>query len=928
MLYNRFAAIALFLSFFSFSAMAVEIEEKYYESALESMSSGDVDSAYIHLKNALSENANHVPSKILMGKLLYAKGFFTPALEELYEAEQLGADSNLTAVTIASSLLVLKSYDRILDIDVTPFKKSVAFEIYLIKSSAQHQSAQPTEAIKFLDKANEIQPNSLRVLQSYASHYLYVSEFDNANKYIQMALVKYGETPQTLHLQGQLAYRQKDIPSAIKYFEKAHQLAKSNPIVMRSLASTYMESGDNIKALDIAEQIVNKTPGDPYAKLLLGQLRARNNQSELAKQVFDELLASLTLLPEEIMQSSDELQFVNAFASYLNQDYEVAAKALTSYLSINPDSMKALALLADTYIKIETPKEALSLLDRRQSMVVQNIPLSVTLCNLYIENNRSFKCDKVLQQAEAIHGEQATFDFVRIKSYMERERFDEALTVFDATFSDAKDETLILLGIQLKMQTGLFSDALKDIKNLYQHSSNITKVKLIEAHALLKSGRAKEAKLLTESVITGNGFHEEGIALHAEILLELGEYGEALMLAKELYDVDPSITYTLLLAEAAFKSGNHSEAITILEDAKENTLGSIALSGLLLDIYLQTEELEKALTEVDNLLKINRLDEKALVAKANISSQLGQFEKAQSTLNILYGMWNENPRLLVKLSQMQKTAGDLIGAEKSLNEAKAIAPESVTVALEQAKLKLELNQLAGLQEDIKALQSKAPRSAEVQILAGSYYKAVDKKELAFEAYTQAFTLNPHSSKNAAYLYKSTWSKSTQAKFESLISSYIQKNSSAYFHKRLLADFYITQKSYEKAKPLYEELINVENLYDKATVFNNLASIVAPNDLQKAVSYAQQAHTLSPKSPEILDTYGWLLFQQGNYDEALPYLRKAYSFNAVDPNIMYHLGAVLAKQGKNAQAKIELSNALASDSPFDSRKEAKRLLESL
>ena len=928
MFYSRFATVALILSCFSSNTLAVEKEERYYESALESMSLDDIDSAYIHLKNALAENGNHVPSKILMGKLLYAKGFFNPALEELYEAEQLGADSNLTAVSIARSLLVLKSYDRILNIDTSLFKKDVAFEIYLIQSSAQQQSASPKKAIEFLNKANKIQPNSLRMLQSYASHYLYIGEFDKAKKYIQMALEMYDETAQTLHLQGQLAYRHKKIPLAISLFEKAHELSESNPIIMRSLSSTYMENGDYAKALDIAQRVVNKTPGDPYAKLLLGQLRARNNQSELAKQVFDELLASLTLLPEEIMQSSDELQFVNAFASYLNQDYEVAAKALSSYLSINSNSMKALALLADTYIKLETPKEALTLLDRRQNMVVSNIPLSVTLCNLYIENNRSFKCDKVLQQAEAIHGKQATFDFVRIQSLMERQRFNDALMIFERTFSEAEDETLILLGIQLKMQTTAYTDALSDINDLYKHSPDITKVKLIEAQALLKSGRAVEAKLLTESVVNSNSFHREGLVLHAEILLELGEYSEALTIARDLYEVDASISYSVLLAEALFKAGTPNEAVTVLEDARAVNQGNIAISGLLLDIYLQSEELQKALTEVDNLLKANRLDQKALVAKANILSQLGQFEKAQSALNILYGMWNDNPRLLVRLSQMQISAGDLKGAEKSLSEAENLAPESITIALEKAKLQLKSDQLNGLEKNIKALQLRAPNSADVHILAGNYYKAINEKELAFDAYTQAFKLNPQSSINAAYLYKSALSKSMRSKFENLVSSFIQNNDNAYFHKRLLADFYVAEKAYDKARPLYEELVNVENLFDKATVFNNLASIEASKDLEKAVSYAKEARRISPNSPQILDTYGWLLAQQGNYEEALPFLRKAYSFNAVDPNIMYHLGAVLAKQGKNTQAKIELSNALASDTPFDSRIEAKRLLESL
>lgn len=93
-----------------------------------------------------------------------------------------------------------------------------------------------------------------------------------------------------------------------------------------------MELGKYNQALELAQKIVDQTPGDPHAKLLLGRLRAQNNQPDVSKQIFSELLAELTLVPPEIMRGNNDLQFVNAFASYLNKDYENAVKALESYL--------------------------------------------------------------------------------------------------------------------------------------------------------------------------------------------------------------------------------------------------------------------------------------------------------------------------------------------------------------------------------------------------------------------------------------------------------------------------------------------------------------------------------------------------------------------------------------------------------------------
>ncbi|ALM89563.1 tetratricopeptide repeat protein [Alteromonas stellipolaris] len=928
MYYNRIVIITLMFLLFSISSNAIEVEEQYFESALESMSQQDSESAYIHLKNALAANPNHVPSKILMGKILYKKGFFDAALQELHDAEQLGADKNLTAVTIARALLVLKSYSRILSIDTASLKQDIAFEVLLIKSSAQHQSPKPKEAIQYLNQANELQPNSLRVIQTYASHYLNLNDFERAKSYIQKASSKYGENPQTLHLRGQLAYRQGDTQEAVSFLERAHSLSAENPIIMRSLASAYMAIDNNDDALKIVQTIVDQTPGDPYVKLLLGQLRAKNNQTEIAKQVFDELLAALTLLPEDIMQSSQELQFINAFASYLNEDYESAVKAFSTYLANNEDSVKALALLADTYIKLDTPKDALTLLDRRQTLVTRNIPLTVTLCNLFIENNRSFKCDRLIEQAEFIHGPQATFSYVRMNSLIERSRFDDALSVFNETFSEAQDEKLKLLGIQLKMQTSSYQAALDDIKDLYPTTEDMNRLKLLEAKVQDSWGNLEAAKAITQEIVKHNPNAPGALILHTEVLLKLNEVDEALVIAEQLFQRNPNLAHTLLLGEALAKSNNIEAALSLLLAAKRDIPQSTPISGLLLEIYINSEQHENALIEVGELLKQNRLDQTALVAKASLLTKMGQYEKARLALNILYGLWSDNPRLLVKLSKLQINANDLTGARTSLTDAKTIAPDSVTIALEEAKLNLMANQLDGLEKTIDAIQAKAPNSPEVYLLAGNFYNATNDKQKAFSAFSHAFELDPHTSIHAASLFQSASSESMFIAFEELMLPYVEKYPNAYFHKRLLADFYLIQGEHDNAKTLYEFLSKIDALFDKATVLNNLAYIETKDDLPRALKYAEEALSLSPNTPQILDTYGWVLALQGNYTEALPNLRKAYSFDAVDPNIMYHLGFVLFKQGKHQQAKVELANALASDLPFAEKEEARALFNSL
>lgn len=927
MLFSRIGILLAVLC--SFSASAIELEETHYEKAVDSVAQAQLEDAYIHLKNALNINPNHVPSKLLMGDMLYARGYFEAALQELKEAQDLGADENLTAVTIARSLLVLERYNEIISMDTSSFRKDIAFEIYLIKATAQLQITPKSDALGFIDSAQGIRPNSLRVLQSYGLHYLLIGNFTQSQQYIDKAVQSYGDSAQNYHLQGQLDYAKGNFPSAALAFEQALTFSTENPIVRRALANTYMELGKHNQALELAQKIVDQTPGDPHAKLLLGRLRAQNNQPDVSKQIFSELLAELTLVPPEIMRGNNDLQFVNAFASYLNKDYENAVKALEGYLLTHSNNNRALALLADTHIRLGDAKAALTLLDLNESNVLQNIPLTVTLCNLYIKNNRSFKCDSLLFRAEALHGKTATFDLVRVNALMEREKFEDAYVIFERTFEASSDEDLILIGIELKTRTERYTEALKDVKALYKTSTDQEKLILIESTVLKASGDITAALAKIEPLVQAEQPPEKALILYSELLLMSGKYEDAQVLSERLYAQSQDLEKTILLANTYRALGKNRDAIELLESAKKDFSGSDTIARLLLLLYSSSNLLDEAIVQADELLRRNRLDESALIQKAELLIRQGSTQKANVSLNILHGLWLDDARRLVQLSVLQRKANNFKGAETSLKEAQQLAPDSITVRLEIAKLKLKSGTFDDLASDIDFLVKNAPNSSVVFSLRGQYYNATNEAQKAFESFLLAYDLDPSLTLNAAYLFKNIGNNLSNAnEFEKRMNTFLASQPDAHFHRRLLADFFITNKRYQEAEAHYRILAAVDNLYDKATVLNNLAIITISKDLEKALSFSEDALAESPNAPDLLDTHGWILSLQGKYEEALPSLRRAYSYNAVDPNIMYHLGVVLAKQGKTAQAKLELKNALASDLPFDDRAQAKALLQSL
>ena len=85
--------------FFSGSASA---QEDDYEAALKSYNLQDVDAAYIHVRNALQENSDNLPAKILMAEILIKLKSYNLAEVELISAIEQGADINLLIEPLGS----------------------------------------------------------------------------------------------------------------------------------------------------------------------------------------------------------------------------------------------------------------------------------------------------------------------------------------------------------------------------------------------------------------------------------------------------------------------------------------------------------------------------------------------------------------------------------------------------------------------------------------------------------------------------------------------------------------------------------------------------------------------------------------------------------------------------------------------------------
>ncbi len=118
----------------------------------------------------------------------------------------------------------------------------------------------------------------------------------------------------------------------------------------------------------------------------------------------------------------------------------------------------------------------------------------------------------------------------------------------------------------------------------------------------------------------------------------------------------------------------------------------------------------------------------------------------------------------------------------------------------------------------------------------------------------------------------------------------------------LGDAYNETRQYSLSDESYEKALRAdpENSY----VLNNYAFYLSlrGQNLEKALEMARKGASLDSVNPANLDTYGWVFYKLGKYEEAKSWVQKAITLtNNDDPDLLEHFGDILYKLDDHEKA---------------------------
>lgn len=235
--------------------------------------------------------------------------------------------------------------------------------------------------------------------------------------------------------------------------------------------------------------------------------------------------------------------------------------------------------------------------------------------------------------------------------------------------------------------------------------------------------------------------------------------------------------------------------------------------------------------------------------------------------------------------------------------------------LERARILQGLSRTQESEETLKALIGKDPAKPTAYLQLGMLYDATSRDKEAEEVYRQLLQKMPQ--KAEAYiglgaLYEGSGREELAEESYRKVLEFDANNVDALLALGMLFD---KRDEVAEAEKVYRKAISLDPA--NADAHNNLGYLFAVRGirLEESQVLIEKALELSPDAPHIMDSMGWVLYQQGKYEEALRHLEPAAAqatFDASNAEVFEHLGDAYEKLGRQREAMAVYKKALQAD----------------
>ena len=604
-----------------------------------------------------------------------------------------------------------------------------------------------------------------------------------------------------------------------------------------------------------------------------------------------------------------------------------AKKEILFVLQQSPDNGEALLLLTEisfTPDEVKAAEQTLQQFPKKESVLFQ-----LAAANVALRKSDPGRAQELVAHAISLDPKSAKAHLSMAIVHLFQKDSKGATAEFKTAADLAPPRSSMKMSYaEFEVQTGEVDKAVAYLKELTSQTPDFFPAWALLSRIAFTQKKYDEALALLENILSRDPDNPDARLLQAKNWLAKQENKKAIDGLERLshsYPSSPAIKFelaraylqdnksaqaTAALTAAIVASPNYPDAVLLLAQINlKNGQAATAVSALEGLLQKQPELKQAQALLADAYRAVGRLDDAAALIRQQIEKTPAQAE----------------PYLLLGLIQRQQKKHE--EARHSFEKVLELAPDNIE-ALNQL---VELNLVAGdFDEALRMVQrqkEKKPGDGAPYLLEGKVRTAKKEWAEAEAALKKAIELNPELA--SAYdllvaIYLAT-DRLPQAKSElETIISKSPRNEGALMTLALIKE---KQKDYAGAAEAYEKVLAFKG--NSMPALNNLSYLYSErlNQSAKALELARKARALAPSNPFVADTLGWVLFQQGEYRQALDLSEEAAG-KSDNPEIQYHLGMAYYMMGNADPAQSAFQRALSSTADFPSRADAQRRVDLL
>jgi putative PEP-CTERM system TPR-repeat lipoprotein len=903
--------------------------DKPYEDALASFYLSELNSAIIHLKNALKNDPKHLPSMVLLAEVYIAMGDGASAENQLENAQDNKADESKIIPLMLEAYLLQQKYKKVINAQTASVtQKAQLNKISILQGRAFIAMNNLSQAMLLFEEALEHVPNSVKAQLGVAQVYLLKGNVPQARATLDKALNLSPTNSIALTMLANIEQQDGNRVESLKIISQVIELNNMNFPALLTRASLYIELGDFELSLKDIDVITTEIPNEPranYLKIIANS--ALGNTKEVNKTTAH-INTVLTGLPEEVMNQNPVYLYLAAVISFQEQEVLKAQSFLQKYIAIISDDTRALKLAAQVELSLNKPFRAKTLLVKSKLVDPDDVETWALLGQTYMVLGELKLAEKYLEDVINNDRENPEPLFNLAKLEISIGKFSQAITHLELAKSMDANISIIMLLAEAYQQSNLLEQALEQVDLALTIQSEDSVLHLRKGILLGRLNQHTLAKESLEQSLTLNPNNLKTL-VHLSRIDVINQQPEKAIdkINKKIAELENPNAFLLTeLGNIQRLTNNNDDALKAYKKAFSIDKNNSTILIKIIEMQVMYGQLKEAISLTDEFLNINNKAGSIYLALANLYMADKEYNKAFSTFELAAKNSNNKSNVYSIFADAQLSRSDYEGAELSLKRSVSWNSENFNSYLKLFNIYVKQKKEQLALDTLKMMTERSNNVVFLKNLEGNLYRDLGKLDKAEKLYLTSLQTNQN--QPAVFgLYRVYKQQKQFTKALDLLTRWIKDNPKDIVSQIAIADTLVNKNQLTKAAEKYQELI--KSFSEMPILLNNAAQVfIKLNQYTQALEYATKAHKMSPNNVAIMDTLAWSYTLNEQADLGLPIFRQAIVKDFNNAEIKYHLAVALSQLNRNIEAKKYLKAAIENENNFPNKPDAIALMKKL